>query len=85
MAQISTSGIASGSIIYPEHVLRSIDALNGASGPYDITLSGSLNVSGSFRIATASTLQNNNAPALLSYNTASGDVYFTTGSLGSCV
>jgi hypothetical protein len=42
MATISTAGIASGSLIYPEHVLRSIDALNGAT-PYDIALSGSLN------------------------------------------
>ena len=85
MALLSTSGISSGSVIFPEHVLRSIEALNGVSGPYDFTLSGSLNVSGSMRIAASSLLQNNNAPAVLSYNTSSGDIYFTTGSLGDGV
>ena len=41
MAGISTQGIASGSIIFPEHILRSIDALNGEAGPFDFKLSGS--------------------------------------------
>jgi hypothetical protein len=45
--KISTEGIHSGSIIYPEHVLRSIDALNGEAGPFDVVISGSLHVSGS--------------------------------------
>ncbi len=53
MTQISTSGISSGSIIEPVHVLRPIDALNG-TGSYDLVVSGSLNVSGTMRIATAS-------------------------------
>ncbi len=35
MAQISTAGISSGSIIEPVHVLRSIDALNGSGSAYD--------------------------------------------------
>ena len=46
MAGISTQGIASGSIIFPEHVLRSIDALNGEAGPYDFDLSGSVTIDG---------------------------------------
>ena len=50
MAGISTQGIASGSIIFPEHILRSIDALNGEAGPFDIKLSGSLTVSGSTKV-----------------------------------
>jgi len=52
MAGISTQGIASGSIIFPEHVLRSIDALNGEAGPFDIKLSGSLTVSGSTKVSS---------------------------------
>ena len=42
MATISTSGIASGSVIEPSHILRPIEALNGKTGPFDITVSGSL-------------------------------------------
>ena len=86
MATISTEGIASGSLIYPEHVLRSIDALNGAT-PYDITLSGSLTISGStgntgLKISSGSVLENVNPQRYLAYNTTSGDIYMTTGSVG---
>jgi hypothetical protein len=86
MAQISTSGIASGSVIFPEHVLRSIDALNGTT-PYDITLSGSLTISGStgntgLKISSGSVLENVNPQRYLAYNTSSGDIYMTTGSVG---
>jgi len=81
MATISTAGIASGSLIYPEHVLRSIEALNGSSGPYDITISGSLSISGSIKINSGSTLPIPNPNTYLSYNTSSGDIYFTTASL----
>ena len=86
MATISTEGIASGSLIYPEHVLRSIDALNGAT-PYDITLSGSLTISGStgntgLKISSGSVLENVNPQRYLAYNTSSGDIYMTTGSVG---
>jgi hypothetical protein len=85
MATISTEGIASGSLIYPEHVLRSIDALNGAT-PYDITLSGSLTISGStgntgLKISSGSVLPNPDPNAYVAYNTSSGDIYFTTASL----
>ena len=87
MATISTTGIASGSLIYPEHVLRSIDALNGTSGPFDISLSGSLTISGStgntgLKISSGSVLQNVNPQRYLAYNTSSADIYMTTGSVG---
>ena len=80
MTTISTAGIASGSLIYPEHVLRSIDALNGAT-PYDIALSGSLTISGSAKIQSGSVLPQPNPNAYVAYNTSSGDIYFTTASL----
>ena len=87
MATINTTGIASGSLIYPEHVLRSIDALNGTSGPFDISLSGSLTISGStgntgLKISSGSVLENVNPQRYLAYNTSSGDIYMTTGSVG---
>lgn len=90
MATISTSGITSGSLIYPEHVLRSIEALNGSAGPYDFSLSGSLVVSGSsgvtgLKIKSGSVLENVNPQRYLAYNTSSGDVYMTTGSVGFSV
>ena len=80
MTTISTAGIASGSLIYPEHVLRSIDALNGTT-PYDIALSGSLTISGSAKIQSGSVLPQPNPNAYVAYNTSSGDIYFTTASL----
>ena len=63
MATINTNGIASGSLIFPEHVLRSIEALNGTAGPFDISLSGSLVISGStgntgLKISSGSILEN---------------------------
>ena len=80
MATISTAGIASGSLIYPEHVLRSIEALNGTT-PYDIALSGTLTISGSAKIQSGSVLPQPNPNAYVAYNTSSGDIYFTTASL----
>ena len=90
MATISTTGIASGSLIFPEHVLRSIDALNGSAGPYDVSLSGSLTISGStgntgLKISSGSVLENVTPQRYLAYNTSSGDVYMTTGSVGFSV
>ena len=67
MATISTSGIASGSVIEPTHILRPIEALNGATGPYDVTISGSVNISGSLRIATGSIVENSNHAVVLAY------------------
>lgn len=78
MAQISKTGIESGSIIYPEHVLRTIEALRGEKG-YDYILSGSLIISSS-AIQIKSLIQNNAITSLIGYNTSSGDLYYTTGS-----
>jgi hypothetical protein len=75
MAQISTTGIASGSIIYPEHVLRPIEALRGDVG-YDFTLSGSLIVSAS-DVKFKGLLNNPTPISIIAYNTASGDIYWT--------
>ena len=90
MATINTTGIASGSLILPEHVLRSIEALNGTAGPFDISLSGSLVISGSrgitgLKISSGSVLENVTPQRYLAYNTSSGDVYMTTGSVGFSV
>ena len=81
MTTISTAGIASGSLIYPEHVLRSIEALNGTAGPYDIKISGSLTISGSTKLQSGSVLQTPNPNTYLAYNPTSGDIYYTTASL----
>jgi hypothetical protein len=78
MAKVSTVDIASGSIIYPEHVLRSIEALRGDKG-YDIVLSGSLLVSAS-SVKYPNLIENNNIAAIIGYNTSSGDFYYTTAS-----
>jgi len=86
MATINTNGIASGSLIFPEHVLRSIEALNGTAGPFDISLSGSLVISGStgntgLKVSSGSILENVTPQKYLAYNTSSGDIYMTTGSV----
>jgi hypothetical protein len=86
MATISTSGITSGSLIFPEHALRSIEALNGSAGPYDFSLSGSLVISGSsgvtgLKIESGSLIENITPQRYLAYNTASGDIYITKGSV----
>lgn len=78
MSKISTTGIVSGSIIYPEHILRVIEALNGDKG-YDYVLSGSLIVSAS-SVKFKELIQNNQVTSLIGYNTSSGDLYYTTGS-----
>jgi hypothetical protein len=75
MAQISKTGIDSGSIIYPEHVLRPIEALRGDTG-YDYTLSGSLIVSAS-DVKFKGLLNNPSPISIIAYNTASGDIYWT--------
>lgn len=74
---ISTADIASGSIIYPEHILRPIEALRGDVG-YDFIISGSLIVSAS-TVQIKTLLQNNQVTAIVGYNTSSGDLYYTTG------
>ena len=72
---ISTSSIASGSIIYPEHVLRSIQALRGETDTLFI-LSGSLIVSAS-DVRYPNLLENNTPSAFIAYNTSSGNFYWT--------
>jgi hypothetical protein len=75
---ISTSSIASGSIIYPEHVLRSIQALRGETDTLFI-LSGSLVVSAS-DVKYPNLLENNDPLALVAFNTSSGNFYWTANS-----
>ena len=82
MALIDKTGIASGSIIFPEHILRPIEALRGETGN-DIILSGSLIVSAS-NVKYKGLLQFPGAPsAYLAYNTSSGDLYWTDYITGS--
>ena len=47
---ISTSGIASGSVIRAEHALRIIDSLSGTANN-DVYITGSLGLTGSLSIA----------------------------------
>lgn len=72
---ISTSSIASGSIIFPEHVLRSIQALRGEVDTLFI-LSGSLVVSAS-DVRYPNLVENQTPTALIAYNTSSGNFYYT--------
>lgn len=72
---ISTSSIASGSIIYPEHVLRSIQALRGETDTLFI-LSGSLIVSAS-DVRYPNLLENPTPTAFIAFNTSSGNFYWT--------
>ena len=51
MAVLSKTGITNSSIIQASHITQSIDALTGQVTDYDITISGSLTLTGSFRIA----------------------------------
>ena len=77
MALIDKTGITSGSIIYPEHLLRSIEALRGETRN-DIILSGSLIVSAS-NVKFRGLIQQPGPPsAYIAYNTSSGDFYWTT-------
>src|SRR6056300_1468586 len=75
---ISTSGIQSGSVIRAENVTRIIDALSGTANN-DIYITGSVGLTGSLSIKSGSITETGvgEAPQLLAYNTASGDVTFT--------
>jgi hypothetical protein len=67
-------GIETGNIVEAYHVSQSIDAFTGAEA-YDITLSGSLTVTGSVAInGLSSTSQNN----ILTINTTTGQLYYTS-------
>jgi hypothetical protein len=73
---ISTSSIASGSIIYPEHILRSIQALRGETDTRFI-LSGSLVVSAS-DVRYPNLIENPTPTAFIAFNTSSGNFYWTS-------
>jgi hypothetical protein len=78
MAQILTkNGILSGSIVQPGHVTQSIDAFTGTQA-YDITLSGSLVVTGSVILDT---IINKNFHGTASYVITSS--YASTSSISS--
>jgi hypothetical protein len=51
MAVLSKTGITNSQTIQASHITQSIDALTGQVTDYDITISGSLTLTGSFRIA----------------------------------
>lgn len=53
---LSKSGIATGDTIEPGHVTQSIDAFTGVDA-YDLTLSGSLDITGSLNLPTGSILE----------------------------
>ena len=74
--ELSKSGILTGADILAGHVTQSVDALTGIEA-YDITISGSLEVTGSVLIdGLASNAQSN----VLTYNTSSGQLYYTASS-----
>lgn len=84
MSLIDKSGIVSGSIIFPEHVLRTIEALRGEES-HDFIMSGSsLNVlSSNIKFPLINELPNPNA--LIAYNTSSGNIYYSTGGFENLV
>jgi len=73
MAFINTSGIASGSIIQAEHLLRITDALS-STGSTTIGISGPLQLSSSFNIQTGSAwlADNSGTPYLVRWNPNTG-------------
>ena len=74
--QLSKIGIVTGADILAGHVTQSIDAFTGIDD-YDITVSGSVTVSGSLLLdGTTETSQS----FILTYNTSSGQVYYTASS-----
>jgi len=73
---LSKTGIVTGADILAGHVTQSVDAFTGIEA-YDITISGSTTISGSlFLDGTTETSQ----PFVLTYNTSSGQVYYTASS-----
>jgi hypothetical protein len=73
---LSKSGISTLQIVRPWHVTQSIDAFTGTNA-YDITLSGSMDITGSVAInGLSSTIQSN----IITYNTSSGQLGFTASS-----
>jgi hypothetical protein len=73
---LSKTGITTGNTVEAFHVTQSIDAFSGTDA-YDITLSGSLIVSGSVSInSLEATAQNN----VVTYNTSTGKLFYTASS-----
>lgn len=78
-------GIETGNLVEAYHVTQSIDAFTGVDA-YDISLSGSFNVTGSVAI---SGLSNTSQTNILTINTTTGQLYYTSsnsiggGSTGS--
>ena len=74
MAKIlSKSGISTLQIVRPWHVTQSIDAFLGTDA-YDITLSGSMTITGSVLLNGLSTTTQTN---VLTYNTTTGQLFYT--------
>ena len=77
MAKIlSKSGISTLQIVRPWHVTQSIDAFLGTDA-YDVTLSGSMTITGSVLLNGLSTTTQTN---VLTYNTTSGQLFYTASS-----
>jgi hypothetical protein len=77
MAKIlSKSGISTLQIVRPWHVTQSIDAFLGTDA-YDITLSGSMTITGSVLLNGLSTTSQTN---VLTYNTTTGQLFYTASS-----
>jgi hypothetical protein len=77
MAKIlSKSGISTLQIVRPWHVTQSIDAFLGTDA-YDITLSGSMTITGSVLLNGLSTTTQTN---VLTYNTTTGQLFYTASS-----
>ena len=74
--KLTQVGIETGNTVEAFHVTQSIDAFTGTED-YDISLSGSLNVTGSVSITGLdSTIQSN----VLTINTSTGQLFFTASS-----
>lgn len=71
---LSNTGISSGSLIEAPHVSQSIDALTGAEA-YDITISGSLTITGSVYISELGTSSYTN---IVTYNPSTNQVLTTS-------
>ena len=77
MAKIlSKTGISTLQIVRPWHVTQSIDAFLGTDA-YDITLSGSMTITGSVLLNGLSTTSQTN---VITYDTTSGQLFYTASS-----
>ena len=72
--QLSKSGIVTGADILAKHVTQSVDAFTGID-EYDITISGSLTVTGSLNL---NSLDSSSQANVLTYNKQTGKVHYTS-------